>query len=123
MKSSYNNNTQYKTYQDFEPVVLYKSKNKSSLTNSNSKSNSHIHIHNNNNIDTDDIVSIPKYTFEQINIIKNARIALKLSQTELTKKISPTLPSNFISNIESGNATFHQRNYNTILRVLNIKNT
>lgn len=111
--------TEWKSFQDFKPVILKKS---SSLKNiSNNKSITNIHIKTNIN-DNDELPTIVKYSYEQIAIIRDARIAKGLSQQELTKLISPMLESNFITNIENGKTNFDNKTYNTILRKLNIKN-
>jgi len=120
MKSSYNHNAYYKSFQDFEPVVLTKRNNNSSSNNNKSKSN--IHINSKNNIDTDDIITIPKYTTEQINTIRDARTAQNLTQKQLANKISSTLADDFITNIENGKTSFNAKTYNTILRTLKITN-
>ena len=112
------NNAGFKSFQDFEPVVLRKTKTNNSY--STQKSNTNVHIDNKNNLDDDDIVPIAKYTQEQIDIIRTARTALNLTQEQLTKKINSSLPSNFINEIESGRAKFNIKNYNTILRNLGV---
>jgi len=112
------NNAGFKNFQDFEPVVLKKTKSSNSY--STQKSNTNVHIDNKNNLDDDDIVPITKYTQEQIDIIKKARSALNLTQEQLTKKINSSLPRNFINEIESGGAKFNNKTYNTILRNLGI---
>lgn len=108
----------YKVYQDFEPVILTKTKKSNSTISQQSKSNIHIPIKK----DTDDIVPINYYTIDQINIIKEARMAAKLSQKDLSKKISPVIPSDFITKIEGGKYPYDNKTYNKILQVLNIKN-
>ena len=80
---------------------------------------SNIHIKNTIN-ENDELPTITKYSYEQIAIISNARIAKGLSQQQLAKLISPTLGPNFITNIENGQTNFDSRTYNTILRKLNI---
>lgn len=113
-------NSGFKSFQDFEPVVLKKS---SSLSSSHSaqKSKTNIHIDNKNNLDDNDIIPIPKYSKEQIDIIKTGRNALGLTQEQLTKKINSSLPKDFINKIEAGISPFNNKTYNTILRNLNIK--
>ena len=115
-----NEKSHFKSFQDFEPVILKKSSSQS-ISHSTQKSKTNIHINNNNNLDGDEIVSIPKYTQEQIDKIKTARNALGLSQEQLTRKISSTLPKDFINKIEAGITPFNNKTYNTILRNLNIK--
>ena len=110
----------FKNFQDFQPVVLKKTT--STTSHSTQKSKTNIHINNKSNLDSDDIVPILKYTQEQIDTIKAGRNALGLSQEQLTKKISSALPKDFINKIEAGIAPFNIKNYNTILRNLNIKN-
>jgi ribosome-binding protein aMBF1 (putative translation factor) len=112
------NNAGFKNFQDFEPVVL--SKTKSTNSYSTQKSNTNVHIDNKNNLDNDDIVPIAKYTQEQIDIIRTARTALNLTQEQLTKKINSSLPKNFINEIESGKTAFNNKTYNTILRNLGV---
>ena len=112
------NNAGFKNFQDFEPVILTKTKSTNSY--STQKSNTNVHIDNKNNLDGDEIVPIVKYSQEQIDIIKNARSALNLTQEQLTKKINSSLPKNFINEIESGKAKFNNKTYNTILRNLGI---
>ena len=102
----------FKNFQDFEPVVFKKTNRTTS--NSTEKSKTNIHINNKSNLDSDDITPIPKYTQEQIDKIKTARNALGLSQEQLTKKISSSLPKDFINKIEAGIAPFNIKNYNTI---------
>lgn len=108
--------TEWKSFQDFTPVVLKKTSSTSSLSNTNSKSNIHI-----KKPDDDELPTITKYSHDQIAIIRDARIAKGLSQQQLSKIISPTLDPNFISNIEAGKTNFDKTTYNTILRKLNIK--
>jgi ribosome-binding protein aMBF1 (putative translation factor) len=109
--------TEWKSFQDFKPVVLRKSLS----TNSNSKSKSNIHIKNEIK-DDDELPKIAKYSHEQIGTIRDARIAKGLTQQQLTKLINPILDSNFITNIENGKTNFDNKTYNTILRKLNITN-
>lgn len=111
--------TEWKSFQDFNPVVLRKSL--STNNNTNFKSKSNIHIKNNIN-DDDELPKIAKYSHEQIAIIRDARIAKGLTQQQLTKLINSTLDSNFITNIENGKTNFDNKTYNTILRTLNISN-
>ena len=111
--------TYYKNFQDFEPVVLKKTSQSSSHSSQKSKTN--IHINNKNNLDGDDIKPILKYSQEQIDKIKTARNALGLSQEQLSRKISSSLPKDFINKIEAGITPFNNKTYNTILRNLNIK--
>jgi hypothetical protein len=61
------NNAGFKNFQDFEPVVLKKTKSTNSY--STQKSNTNVHIDNKNNLDGDEIVPIVKYSQEQIDII------------------------------------------------------
>jgi ribosome-binding protein aMBF1 (putative translation factor) len=109
-------NNNYKVYQDFEPVVFTK-KSKTSYVSQKSKSNIHIDTKN----DTDEIKPIIYYPLEKINIIKQAREAANLSQKELSKKISPVIPDDFICKIESRKYPYDDKTYNKILQVLNIK--
>jgi len=112
----------FKVYQDFEPVVLTKSK--TAYINNNQKSKTNIHINSKNKFDTDDDSERPTlkfYTPEQINIIREGRKALGLDQKELAMKISPSLKHDFITNIENGKTQFDQKTFNTICRKLNIK--
>lgn len=109
--------TEWKSFQDFKPVILKKSLSTNSYSNNKSKSNIHIK----NTDDNDELPILTKYSHEQIAIIRDARIAKGLSQQELAKLISPTLDSNFINNIEAGRTNFDKTTYNTILRKLNIK--
>ena len=111
--------SEFKSFQDFEPVILKKKTSTNSHYNQKSKSNIHINI-NNTNINDDDIVPIVKYSTEQIAKIREARNALGLTQQELTNKISSSLPKDFISKIEAGITKFDNKTYNTILRKLNI---
>ena len=108
----------WKSFQDLAPVVLKKTNNNNKPANIKSKSNIHIKTTNNDN---DEIKPIIYYSIEQINTIKYAREALKLTQNELAKKISPTLKQDFITNIESGKTPFDNKTYRTICRCLNIK--
>jgi ribosome-binding protein aMBF1 (putative translation factor) len=109
-------NNNYKVYQDFEPVVFTK-KSQSSYVSQQSKSNIHVDIKK----DTDEIKPIIYYPIEKINIIKQGREALKLSQKELSKKISSVIPDDFICKIEGGRYPYDDKTYNKILNVLNIK--
>jgi ribosome-binding protein aMBF1 (putative translation factor) len=109
-------NNNYKVYQDFEPVVFTK-KSQSSYVSQQSKSNIHVDIKK----DTDEIKPIIYYPIEKINIIKQGREALKLSQKELSKKISSVIPDDFICKIEAGRYPYDDKTYNKILNVLNIK--
>ena len=109
-------NNNYKVYQDFEPVVFTK-KSKSSYVSQQSKSNIHIDIKK----DTDEIKPIIYYPIDKINTIKQGREALKLSQKELSKKISSVIPDDFICKIEGGKYPYDNKTYNKILNVLNIK--
>jgi len=114
------NDSFFKRFQDFEPVVLRKKTTSTSYSNQKSKSN--IHINTKSSLDNDnDIVPIPKYTSEQINKIKEGRNALNLTQEQLTRKINSSLPKDFINKIESGVTPFNQQTYKTILRNLNVK--
>ena len=112
------NNSGFKNFQDFEPVVLRKTKTNNSY--SAQKSNTNIHIDNKNKLNDDDIIPIVKYSQEQIDIIRNARTALNLTQEQLTKKINSSLPKNFINEIESSKTPFNNKTYNTILRNLGV---
>jgi ribosome-binding protein aMBF1 (putative translation factor) len=105
-----------KIWQDFEPVVLTKKKSQTSVSQQ-SKSNIHINVKN----DSDEIKPIIYYPQEKITIIKQAREAANLTQKELSKKISPVIPEDFINKIEGGNYPYDNKTYNKICRVLNIK--
>ena len=109
----------FKNFQDFEPVVLKKTS--QSISHSTQKSKINIHINNKNNLEDNDISPIIKYSQEQIDKIKTARNALGLSQEQLSRKISSSLPKDFINKIEAGITPFNNKTYNTILRNLNIK--
>ena len=109
-------NNNYKVYQDFEPVVFTK-KSQTSYVSQQSKSNIHVDIKK----DTDEIKPIIYYPIEKINIIKQGREALKLSQKELSKKISSVISDDFICKIEGGKYPYDNKTYNKILNVLNIK--
>ena len=110
-------NNNYKVYQDFTPVVLTKKKTFQSSASQQSKSNIHVDIKK----DTDEIKPIIYYPIDKINIIKQGREALKLSQKELSKKISSVIPDDFICKIEGGRYPYDDKTYNKILNVLNIK--
>jgi ribosome-binding protein aMBF1 (putative translation factor) len=107
----------YKSFQDFEPVVLTKTKKPTSFSSQQSKSNIHIDVKK----DNDEITPIIYYPNDKINIIKEARMAAKLSQKDLAKKISPVIASDFITKIEGGRYPYDDKTYRKILQVLNIK--
>ena len=107
----------YKSFQDFEPVILSKSKKSNSIVSQQSKSNIHIDIKK----DSDDIIPIIYYPTDKINIIKEARMAANLNQKDLAKKIRPVIPSDFITKIENGKYPYDEKTYKKILQVLNIK--
>jgi|688.fasta_scaffold171901_4 ribosome-binding protein aMBF1 (putative translation factor) len=107
----------FKVYQDFEPVVLTKTRKPTSIVYQQSKSNIHVNVKK----DSDDIIPINYYSIDQINTIKQAREAAKLSQKDLSKKISPVLSADFIGKIEGGKYPYDDKTYNKILQVLNIK--
>jgi ribosome-binding protein aMBF1 (putative translation factor) len=106
----------FKMWQDFEPVVFTKKKSQLPVSQQ-SKSNIHINIKN----DTNEIEPINYYPIDKITIIKQARQAANLSQKELSKKISPVIPDDFINKIEGGRYPYDNKTYNKILQVLNIK--
>ncbi len=108
----------WRNYQDFEPVVLTKTKSNNNHINNKSKTNIHI---NKPEINEDGDVIIKYYTQEQRNIIISARNAKNLSRKELAAKISNTLNEKFIEDIENGKAQFHQKTFNKIKSVLGIK--
>jgi ribosome-binding protein aMBF1 (putative translation factor) len=105
----------FKSFQDLKPVVL--TKNKPAKINDASKSSFHIL----NKKDTDEIKPIIYYTHAQKETIKIGRNALGLNQVELARKISTSLPKDFITKIENGNIEYNAMTYKTILRNLNIK--
>ena len=107
--------TEWKSFQDFKPVVLTKNKQKANVD-INAKTNIHIKKVD----DTDELPKVLKYSQEQIDIIRNARTAKGLTQPQLSKLISPNIKSDFITNIENGKTPFDNRTYNTILRKLNV---
>jgi ribosome-binding protein aMBF1 (putative translation factor) len=110
----------WKVYQDFKPVVLTKTKtHNNNSTSTINKSN--IHINKPNIEDDNEAHRIIKYSQEQINIIKGGRTALGLTQKQLAQKISSSLNSDFITNIENGKSEFNQKTFNTIKRILGIK--
>ena len=110
-------NKYWKNYYDDKPVVLKKSK---TINTTPVKSKSNIHVKKTDDND-DDIKPIVYYNTEQIETIKNGRTILNLTQSELAKKISPSLKSDFITNIENGKTPFDKKTYNTICRTLRIK--
>lgn len=107
----------FKSFQDLKPVILTKSHKNNTHECSNSKASFHV----SKIVDSDDITPINYYTQQQIDIIKGGRNALRLTQVELTRKISSSLPTDFIAKIENGSSKFDTKTYKTILRVLNIK--
>jgi hypothetical protein len=110
------NNSGYKCFQDFEPVVLRKTQQKSKI---NEKSKSNIHINDKKSIETDELPP-PKavYSFEQLNEIKNVRELCELTQEQASAKIG-SVPKDFFNKIESNRIPFNQITYNTIIRTLN----
>lgn len=107
-------------FQDWEPVVLSKTKShKSNNTSTINKSN--IHINKPKIEDDNEAHRIIKYTIDQRKLISEARQALGLSQKALAEKIHNSLNQDFIINIENGTTKFDQKTFNTIKRNLNIK--
>ena len=110
----------YKTnFQDWEPVVLTKTKShKSNNVSATSKSN--IHINKPKIEDDNEAHRIIKYTPEQRKMIIEARNALGLSQLQLAQRIHNSLNGGFITNIENGTTAYNKKTFNTIKRKLNI---
>ncbi len=98
-----------KNYQDWEPVVLTKSK-KNNSVNINPKPKE------------DDNGDIPEklktYSKELSIAMQNARKAKNLTQIELAKKLN--IQSSIINDIECGKAIYNKKTYSTIMRHLGI---
>jgi ribosome-binding protein aMBF1 (putative translation factor) len=110
----------WKVYQDFKPVVLTKTKTHNN-TSTSTINKSNIHINKPTINDDNEAHRIIKYSQEQIDIIREGRNALGLTQKQLAQKISTSLNSDFITNIENGKSQFNQKTFNTIKRILGIK--
>jgi len=106
----------FKSFQDFEPVVLNKKKPVTSAANLQSKSN--IHIDNKIAVDKEELPKTVYYTIEQLNHIKELRALTGLNQEEASMKIGG-VGKDFFNKIEANKLQFNQKTYNTIVSTLN----
>ena len=106
-------------FQDWEPVVLTKTKSHTSK-NVSATSKSNIHISKPKIEDDNEAHRIKKYSADQIKLISGKRNALGLSHIQLAQKVHVSLKGSFIANIENGSAAFDEKTYNTIKRKLGI---
>lgn len=113
------NEGDWKSYQDWQPVVLKKSSKPTNIYNNSKENPSGFKEF--KKLEEDDIPKLNKITQEQRQRLIDARNAKKFTQSDLAKMI-PGLSVSIIASYENGTVTnFNITFYNKLLRVLGCK--